>query len=95
MNFQVIFRPNAERDLDEMEEYLALRFSPHNAARYVDRIIAACKSIGVAPYRGTRRDDIRPGVRTTGFEKRVTITFEVEAETVVILGIFYGGRMPR
>jgi toxin ParE1/3/4 len=45
-----------------------------------------------ASERGRRRDDIRPGLRIIGFERRVTVAFAVEEERVVILRIFYGGR---
>ena len=33
-----------------------------------------------------------PGLRVTGFERRVTIAFIVTADAVLIEGIFYGGR---
>ena len=39
------------------------RFSDRNAAVYTQRIVSACQAIGLAPYRGTQRDDIRAGVR--------------------------------
>jgi hypothetical protein len=32
------------------------------------------------------------GLRTVGFERRVTIAFVVTADTVLIEGIFYGGQ---
>jgi plasmid stabilization system protein ParE len=51
-----------------------------------------CQSLGIAPYRGRRRDDLGVGIRTTGFEHRATIYFQVIEGRVVILGIFYGGR---
>jgi len=35
---------------------------------------------------------LRPGPRTIGFRRRVTIAFAVEADTVMIIGIFYGGQ---
>ena len=41
---------------------------------------------------GTRRDEIRPGPRTTGFERRATIAFQVKRAEVAIVRIFYGGR---
>ena len=44
------------------------------------------------PRRGTMRDDLRPGLRTTAWRRRVTIAFAVEDTAVVIVGIFYGGR---
>ncbi len=46
----------------------------------------------VAGERGTRRDDIRPGLRVVGFERRITIAFHVETNTVTIDRVLYGGR---
>jgi toxin ParE1/3/4 len=42
--------------------------------------------------RGAQRNDIRPGLRVFGFRRRGSIAFEVKAEVVTILGIFYGGQ---
>ena len=44
------------------------------------------------PERGAQRDDLRPGLRVIGFERRVTIAFHITSETVVIDRVFYGGR---
>ncbi len=44
------------------------------------------------PKRGTRRDDIRAGLRTMGFERRATIVFQVMKTEVIIIRIFYGGQ---
>jgi toxin ParE1/3/4 len=38
------------------------------------------------------RNDLRPGLRTVGFEGRVTIAFHVDPNTVTIDRILYGGR---
>ena len=38
------------------------------------------------------RDDVRPGLRITNYKKRAVIAFDVDAEQVSILGIFYGGQ---
>jgi toxin ParE1/3/4 len=95
VSLPVSFDPGALDDLDAIEEYLANRFYPRNASRYVQRIVEACNAIGLAPHRGHARDDIRPGVRAVGFERRVTITFEIQADAVLILGVLYGGRQPR
>lgn len=45
-----------------------------------------------APLRGTPRDDIKPGLRIVGFERRAVIAFRVKRSEVVIVRIFYGGR---
>jgi toxin ParE1/3/4 len=41
---------------------------------------------------GTARDDVRPGLRISGFERRVTIAFSVAGIEVVILRLLYGGQ---
>ena len=38
------------------------------------------------------RDDVRPGLRITGYRKRVLIAYAVDAEALSIIGIFYGGQ---
>lgn len=59
---------------------------------YTDRIIATCRNLATFPERGTRRDDLRPGLRTTTFRRRVTIAYHITATQVVIDRILYGGR---
>jgi plasmid stabilization system protein ParE len=44
------------------------------------------------PDRGTRRDDLCPGLRVMGFERRVLIAFQINSGSVAILRILYGGR---
>jgi plasmid stabilization system protein ParE len=61
-----------------------LRLKPRN--------VRQCESLKTFPMRGTRRDDIRPGLRVFGFRKRVSIAFEITGEAVTILGIYYAGR---
>ena len=51
-----------------------------------------CEKLEIFPHRGTRRDDLRPGLRTIGIRRRVMIAFAVEADAVTIIGIFYGGQ---
>jgi plasmid stabilization system protein ParE len=92
MPYSVAFSEVAELHLQEIEAYLAERFYPVNAERFVQRLTKACLALGVAPYRGTKPDDLAPGIRTTGFERRATIYFKVVDERVYILGVYYGGR---
>jgi toxin ParE1/3/4 len=44
------------------------------------------------PERGTLREDLGPGLRTLGFEGRVTIAFRILPDRVQIVRIFYGKR---
>jgi len=91
----VIISAKARRQLRRLESYLAERFYPRNAERFINRLIDACEAIGPAPYLGTRRDDLLPGVRSTGFEHIVTIYFEVIHNELRILTITYRGKLPR
>jgi toxin ParE1/3/4 len=77
---RVLFTASAERQMDTLHRYIADRAGEHTADRYID------------PLRGSKRDDLLPGLRTIGFERRATIAFMVTAHAVVVEGVFYGGR---
>ena len=94
MTCQVLFSQEAEQDLLDLYDYIAARDGARRAIAYIERIHAWCESLRTFPRRGTTRDDIRPGLRTAGFERRVTIAFQVAADAVIILRILYGGRSP-
>lgn len=89
---KVVFSVEAEAELLEIYDWIADAASPDVAFGYVTRIEAFCQRLAMASERGQARDDIRPGLRIIGFERRVTIAFKVEPERVVILRLFYGGR---
>ena len=55
-------------------------------------MIDYCEGLAVYPIRGTARDDIRPGIRTTSYKKRTVIAFAVAEDAVLALGVFHGGR---
>jgi toxin ParE1/3/4 len=90
--YRVVFAPEAEAQLVALYFQLAAAASPEIADTYVEAIIEQCEKLKTFPIRGTLRDEVRPGLRTFGFRRRVTIAFEVTAGTVTILGIFYGGQ---
>lgn len=69
-----------------------MRECERTADHYVGRIVAACEKLRRFPQRGTKRDEILPGLRTVGFERRATIAVVVEAGKVIVEGIFHGGR---
>jgi len=92
MSYTVIFTPESEAQLTELYRYITDASSPEVAARYTDSIVTYCESLQSLPHRGIQRDDIRPGLRITSYRKRVVIAFEVDADQVAILGVFYGGQ---
>jgi toxin ParE1/3/4 len=87
-----IFTPRAERQIDGLHEYIAGQAGERRADAYVARIVAFCMGFATFPLRGQQRDDLLPGLRTTGFERRATIAFVVTKEAVLIEGVFYGGQ---
>lgn len=91
MKREVVFAPEARADLLQIYDYAASG-GELRALAYVERIAARCRRLADFPERGTRRGDLFPGLRTMGFERRGTIAFIVEAETVTILRVLHGGR---
>jgi len=84
--------PEAETDLVALYDWIAERASPDTALGYIDRLESYIRGFDYASERGTLRNDIREGLRTVGFERRVTIAFNVTAQEVIVLGLFYGGQ---
>lgn len=92
MTYAVVFTPEAEEQLAALYHYISGAASPQIAHRYTSAIVTYCEGLQVSPHRGTRRDDIRPGLRITNYKSRAVIAFAVDAEQISILGVFYGGR---
>lgn len=88
----VAFRAEAIEHLAQLHDYIADAGAPDSAAEFTEAIISFCESLARFPSRGTARDDIRPGLRTIGYRRRAVIAFTILGDTVVILGVFYGGR---
>ena len=92
MNYRVVFSPEAAEQLAALYRYIAAVASSSIAARYTQAIVSYCESLCTFPHRGTRRDDVRPGLRITHYRKRAVIAFDVTADLVSIIGVFYGGQ---
>jgi toxin ParE1/3/4 len=88
----IVFAPEARADLLALYEWISDKAGPHVAITYIDRLERYCSRFDLASERGQARDDIRPGLRIIGFERRVTIAFMVTDHAVTILRLFYGGQ---
>ena len=82
----------ARADLLAVYDHIAAEGSQTVALAYVQRLEAWLAGFDIGAERGTRRDDVRPGLRIIGFERRVTVAFAVGDAQVVILRLFYGGQ---
>lgn len=92
MTHRVVFSPESLEQLAELFRYIAEAASPDIAARYTEAIVSHCESLRTFPLSGTRRDDVRPGLRITHYRKRVVIAYDVDAGVISIIGVFYGGQ---
>jgi toxin ParE1/3/4 len=75
---KVVFRVSAQADLTAILDYITDQAGPTIANSYVDRIERACRALATFSERGTRYDDVVPGLRAIGFEGRATMLFRVE-----------------
>lgn len=82
----------AEDDLFAIYSYIADHASSAVARQYVNRIHDFLAGLDTFPERGTLRDEIRPGLRIVGFERRANVAFVIEGAEVVILRLLYAGR---
>ena len=90
---KVIFTPEAADALAKLQGYIEEAASKSVARRYVGEVVKFCEGLGqFAPERGSRRDDLRPGLRITNYKRRVVVAFAVELDAVAIIGVFAGGQ---
>jgi toxin ParE1/3/4 len=90
---RLVFRPQAEADLDAIYDYIAKASSNFEVAfNFTERLRAACFNLVDFSERGTPRDDLLPGLRTVAFERKSLIAYVVLVDDVVIVNIFHGGR---
>jgi toxin ParE1/3/4 len=92
MTREVIFAPEARDDLFELYGHIAGRGAPNAAMTYIMRLEARCLALADYPHQGLARDDIRPGLRLLGFERRTMIAFHITPSLLVIDRIFHGGQ---
>jgi toxin ParE1/3/4 len=90
---RVVYSPRAQHQLTELYVYIAEQSGfPDRAHDFTTAIIEHCDGLADAPMLGRARDDLRPGLRTIGFRRRVVIAFAVYEDAVEIHGVFYGGQ---
>jgi toxin ParE1/3/4 len=89
---EVVFSPEAINDLNRLYDWITSVAGSTVALRYIERIESFCMGLDLASERGVLREDIRPGLRVVGFERRLTIAFSVGTETVTVYRLFYGGQ---
>jgi toxin ParE1/3/4 len=90
--FKVVMMREAIVDLQEIRRHIQSEAGSEIAGSYVTRIQQFCSRFDLFPERGAPRDDIRHGLRTAIFERRVTIAYRIDGPKVIILRILAPGR---
>ena len=78
MRYRVVFTPEAEEQLADLYSYIAFKAAPAIAEKYTGSIVTYCEGLDSFPHRGTRRDDVRPGLRITNYKRTAVIAFTVD-----------------
>ena len=102
MKFAIEFSADSERDFELIFDHLFASYREfgestaealEHAAQRIIGIRAAAERLTTFPIRGTRRDDILPGVRHLAIDRAI-YWFDVDepARKVRILAIFFGAQ---
>ena len=96
MTGRIHFTPEAEGQLDELDDWIASKATDGVARRFIMAILEHVDGILVFPDSGRPRDDVRPGMRTTTYKKRTLIAYEVDESSgdvvINVVGVFHGGQ---
>lgn len=96
MTGRITYTPEAQQQLNALDDWLAEKGSADVAQRFVAAILEHIDDLLIFPHAGRARDDIRPGVRTSSFKKLTLIAYEVDESAdelvVTVLGVFHGGQ---
>lgn len=87
---RLLKRPEAESDLDEIWWYIA-QDSPHNADRFLDRIQERGLALADFPQMGTRRDELKAGLRSQPVGNYLIFYFPLE-DGADIVRVLHGSR---
>lgn len=93
MRYRVIRHPLVDRDIARIASFLLEYTTPESVAGKIARLDSDASALGEDPHRGTRRDDILPGLRAIPSACRGVIAFDVddEARVVRILSVTWAG----
>jgi len=96
MTGRVNYTPEAQQQLDHLDDWIKEKASADVARRFISAILDHIDGILVFPLAGRARDGVRSGMRTVTFKKRTLIAYEVDESSgdvvVNILGVFHGGQ---
>lgn len=93
MSYRIQFHPAIAGDLNAIARWLIDNAGPQSAARRLDEIEATIASLADVPHKGSRRDEIAPGLRAIPAGRKAVVAFTVDddAREVYIHAVTYAG----
>ena len=88
----VVWRPRARADLLALYDWIAERADPDTAFAYTSGLAGHTDRLATFPDRGTPRDDLVMGMRTTSYRGRTVIAYRVLDGAVEILRLVHAGQ---
>ena len=91
--FRVVRHPLVARDISRIASFLLEHTTPRSVAAEIAALDADVVALAENPWRGTRRDEVSPGLRAIPSAGYGVIAFEVreDTRTVRILSLMWGG----
>jgi toxin ParE1/3/4 len=87
---QLLKRPQAEIDLDEIWWYIAQN-NPKNADNFLDFILEQCLFLTQSPYSGKKRDELLQDLRSFPVRSYLIFYFPLE-NGIEIVRVMHGSR---
>ena len=87
MTLRLVLTRRAKAQINSLYEYVAREASLEIADRYIEALIKRIAGLTDFPHRGTSRDDLRRGLRTVPFRRRLTIAYAVKKGEVRIIAV--------
>ena len=81
MTGRIHFTPEAERQLNAIDDWITDHANAHTARRFVTAVLEHIDRIPIFPFAGRARDDLRPGMRITTYKKRTLVAYDVDTSS--------------
>lgn len=89
--FEIEFSPSAEKNLEQIEDYIVENKNAEVAAEVVDRILVRCNALRLMPRVGQNREEIGSGIRSVSSGNYV-IYYRIHGRKVEVLRVWHGAR---
>lgn len=93
MTYRIRFHPSVSDDLDWIAEWISEYAGAASAASKLNEIEQTIRSLALTPHKGSRRDEIAPGLRAIPAGRKGIVVFAVDDDLreVLIYAVSYGG----